>query len=103
MTDKKRPIFYANAFSLRMGDNDAPLVVGFNEDPVSPGAMQEEAGIVMTPRTLKILLNNLTIILDSWEKQNGPIAVPPGKMFESWEEMVEKGQVRMDVATPKAD
>jgi len=63
-----------------VGDNDVTLSFGFVEDPANPESLEEEVGVVMTPRTLKILAHNLKIVLDLVERQSGEISVPKEKM-----------------------
>ncbi len=82
---------YANAFSVRLGDNDVTLTAGMLE----PGDPREdilaEVAIVMTPKTLKIMLHSLGVALKAFESQTGEIPVPPEKLPSSFDEMIESG------------
>ncbi len=82
---------YANAFSVRLGDNDVTLVVGMLEAGEPSKDILEEVAIVMTPRTLKIMLNNLDNALKAFESKVGEIPVPSGKLLSSFDEMIESG------------
>ena len=82
---------YANAFSVRLGDNDITLTLGMH-DGGDPEDMLEEVAVVMTPRTLKIMLGNLGNALEAMESRTGEIPVPPGKILASFDEMVKAGR-----------
>jgi len=81
---------FANAFGLRMGENDLTLTFGMHEGG-DPKDMLEEVAVVMTPRTLKIILNNLGNALKALEAQTGEIPVEPGKLASSFDEMIKSG------------
>ena len=66
---------FANAFALRLGDNDVTLTLGMHEGG-DPEDMLEEVAVVMTPRTLKVILNNLDNALKALESEIGEISVP---------------------------
>ena len=81
---------YANSFGVRLGDNDLTLTFGMHEGG-EPEDMMEEVALVMTPRTLKIMLNNLNNALQALESKIGEIPVPSGKLPSSFDEMVKTG------------
>ena len=82
---------YANAFSVRLGDNDVTLMFGMHESGTDLQDMLEEVAIVMTPRTLKIILNNLGHALEAFESKLGEIPIPAEKLPSSFDEMIETG------------
>ena len=86
---------YANAFALRLGDNDVTLILGMSEGGASEEIL-EEVAVVMTPRTLKIILNNLGNALKSFESHVGEIPVPPEKFLSSFDKMIEAGIARIE-------
>ncbi len=92
---------FANAFGMRLGDNDVTLTFGLNEGS-DPKDMLEEVAVVMTPRTLKVMLNNLNNALKAFESQFGEIPVPPGKLLSSFEEMIETGLAGIETAETAA-
>ena len=87
---------FVNAFGLRLGDNDLTLTLGMN-DGVDPEDMLEEVAVVMTPRTLKIILNNLGNALKAFESHIGEIPVPPAKLPSSFDEMIEAGMAGVEI------
>jgi hypothetical protein len=56
-----------------------------------PENMMEEVAVVMTPRMLKIMLNNLGNALKSMEAHFGEVPVPLGKLPSSFDEMIKTG------------
>ena len=60
--------------------------------------MLEEVAIVMTPKTLKIILNNLGNALKALESHVGEIPVPPGKLSSSFDEMIKAGKAATETA-----
>lgn len=103
--DKKRSkdfrYVFINAFGLRLGDNDVTLTLGMHEGG-DPEDMLEEVAVVMTPRTLKIIVNNLDNALKAFESQLGEIQVPPGKLPSSFDEMVESGKAAVEITETAA-
>ena len=81
---------FINAFGARVGDNDLTLTLGMHEGG-DPKDMLEEVAIVMTPKTLKIMLNDLGNVLNALESQIGEIPVPPAKLPSSLDEMIKSG------------
>ena len=88
---------FVNAFGVRLGDNDVTLTLGMTEGG-DPEDMLEEVAVVMTPRTLKIILNNLGNAFKALESQIGEIPVPPGKLPSSFDEMIETGIAGLETA-----
>ncbi len=81
---------FINAFGVRVGDNDVTLTLGMHEGG-DPQDMLEEVAVVMTPRTLKIILNNLDNALKALESEIGEIPVPREKLPSSFDEMLKAG------------
>lgn len=52
---KLSPIVFANAFGLRVGDNDCTLRFLMSEEPTDLAAAELQSSVVMTPRSLKAL------------------------------------------------
>ena len=92
---------FINAFGARVGDNDLTLTLGLHEGG-DPKDMLEEVAIVMTPKTLKIILNNLGNALKGFESQFGEIPVPPEKLPSSFDEMIESGFAHIETAETAA-
>ncbi len=88
---------FVNAFGVRLGENDVTLTLGMHEGG-DPQDMLEEVAVVMTPRTLKIILNNLDNALKALESEIGEIAVPPKKLPSSFDEMVKTGIAGIETA-----
>ncbi len=92
---------FVNAFGVRLGDNDVTLTLGMHEGG-DPQDMLEEVAVVMTPRTLKIILNNLNNALKAFESHIGEIPVPPGKLPSSFDEMIKAGLAAVEVVETPA-
>ncbi len=92
---------FVNAFAVRLGDNDVTLTLGMHEGG-DPEDMLEEMAVVMTPRTLKIFLNNLDNALKALESEIGEIPVPPGKLPSSFDEMIDTGIAGIGTAETEA-
>ena len=93
---------FANAFSVRLSDNEVALTFGLNEGDPEKVEIFEEVAVVMTPRTLKIVLNNLGNALTAMETQFGEVSVPPEKLSSSFEEMKNKGFATVQIGGKKA-
>jgi len=92
---------FVNAFGVRLGDNDVTLTLGMHEGG-DPKDMLEEVAVVMTPRTLKIILNNLGNALKALESHAGEILVPPGKLPSSLDEMIKAGTAVVEIVESAA-
>ncbi len=92
---------FINAFGVRLGDNDVTLTLGMYEGG-DPQDMLEEVAVVMTPRTLKIILNNLGNALKAMESHLGEISVPPEKLPSSFDEMVNAGKAVIEIVETAA-
>ena len=92
---------FVNAFGVRLGDNDVTLTLGMHEGG-DPQDMLEEVAVVMTPRTLKIILNNLDNALKALESQVGEIPVPPEKLPSSFDEMIKTGKAGFEIVETAA-
>ena len=86
---------FVNAFGVRLGDNDVTLTLGMHEGG-DPEDMLEEVAVVMTPRTLKVIVNNLVNALKAFESHLGEIPVPPEKLPSSFDEMIKAGIARIE-------
>jgi hypothetical protein len=74
-------IVFANAFTVRFGDNDALLKFAMDFDSSDLDApLVEEVGVVMTPRSVKLLAHALTESISAFEAALGPIQVPKSKL-----------------------
>ena len=80
---------FVNAFGMRISDNDVTLTLGMHEGG-DPKDMLEEVAVVMTPKTLKIIINNVQNVITQFESDVGEILIPPGKVA-SMEEMTKTG------------
>jgi hypothetical protein len=70
-------IIYSNISGIHFGDNDCKIVFGFDMDISKPGEeILEEAVVVMTPRTVKMLAYSLTAVIQNFESVHGTIQVP---------------------------
>ena len=86
---------FINAYGLRFSDNDVTLTLGMHEGG-DPKDMMEEVAVVMTPRTLKIIMNNIQNVITRFESDVGEIPVPPGKLAASLEEMINAGSAVLE-------
>ena len=81
---------FANAFALRFSDNDVTLTLGMHEGG-DPEDMLEEVAVVMTPRTMKIIVNNISNVIEQFETDVGEILIPSAKLPPSLDEMIKTG------------
>lgn len=74
-------IVYTNSFAVRFGDNDVLLKFIIDTDTADPTAPNiEEVGVIMTPRSAKLLAYALTQTIEAYEAAAGPIAIPQEKL-----------------------
>jgi hypothetical protein len=74
-------IIYSNIIGIGFGDNDVRLNCGFDLNISKPGSdVVEEALLVMTPRTAKMLAYTLNAVVANFEALNGLIAVPADRL-----------------------
>lgn len=73
---------FANAFSLQVSENEVLVRFSISENPANVEDSTEIVGVVMTPRSAKILQIILSDSLDALEKNVGPIQFPAEKMEE---------------------
>ena len=94
---------FANAFSVRLSDNEITIKFGMDEggDPKNLDILDEVA-VVMTPKTLKIMLNNLGNALTAMEAQFGEVSVPPEKLSASFDDMLKTGIAGIGAGAAKA-
>lgn len=71
---------YGNAFRLKVSDNDIAVTISnqhaFGDDDGI--TYVDEATIMMTPRSLKVLSIVLTNAIEDYEKQFGAVSLPAG-------------------------
>lgn len=88
MSDKRRSEnfrwVFTNALGIQLSENEALITVGFAQDVTKPVESNvEEVGIIMTPRTAKLLMHVLQNAIGSWEKaHNTQIPIAPEKLAE---------------------
>ena len=92
---------FVNAFAVRLGDNDITLTLGMHEGG-DPQDMMEEVAVVMTPKTLKIIVNNIGNVIEQFETDVGEIPIPPSKLPSSFDEMIETGMAGIGTAETAA-
>jgi hypothetical protein len=86
-------IIYTNIFGIGFGDNDVRLMCGFDMDIGKPGAeVLEEATIVMTPRSAKMLSYTLDRILELHESTFGQIPLDPARVARVDEMLGQRGK-----------
>lgn len=73
---------YANAFAIQVGDNDVIIRFGINEVPGKSAEFVDQIGIILTPRSAKVLIHALGNAIEALEGEIGPILLPAGKMEE---------------------
>jgi hypothetical protein len=89
---------FINAFALRFSDNDVTLTLGMHEGG-DPKDMMEEVAVVMTPKTLKMIVNNVQNVIAQFESEVGEIPVAAGKLASSFEEMIKAGAATVERGT----
>jgi hypothetical protein len=67
---------YSNMFSVQVGDNDSCIKFGIQTDFSNPESMHEQVAIMLTPRCLKLLSQNLSGAVVALERSMGTIALP---------------------------
>ena len=74
-------VIYTNIVGIGFGSNDMRLMCGFDQDLAHPGSdVLEEAVVVMSPQSAKLLAHSLTAVLGAFELANGPIPLPGDKI-----------------------
>ncbi len=74
-------VLYANAVGVVGSDNDFQLRFAIDVDPSSPGSdMSEQAYVVITPKTAKILAHVLMATVGHVEERAGEIVLQDGKL-----------------------
>lgn len=74
---------YINAFGMQMNEFEVRLSCAFYEDVAAPEeSTVEVVGLVMHPRTAKLLAHSLSKALSEWEQNNFPIPIPAEKLSE---------------------
>lgn len=80
-------IIFANAFSLRMGNNDVSLELSTEQNVNGTEGYLSSAQLMMTPASAKVLAILLTKSLERLEKETGPIALD-AKRVEAMEKLI---------------
>jgi hypothetical protein len=78
--DKDFRIVFANAFRVRVGDNDCSLTFIVETDDSEGQHHSDQVQIVLTPRTLKIINFGVEKALERLEALTGTIHVPEEKL-----------------------
>jgi hypothetical protein len=92
-------VIYGNSVNIQFGDNDVRIGIGLDQNPNMPGqSTLEEAAIILTPRTAKLLAHALGTIIANFEAANGPISIPQAKI-ENVAEQIAKQATRPKPAT----
>jgi hypothetical protein len=74
-------IIYTNIVGLGFGENEARILVGFDNDLSKPGMhVTEEAIVVMPHRAAKMLAYTLNAVIANWEAVNGVIPIAQDKL-----------------------
>ena len=78
--DKDFRIVFANAFRLRVGDNDCSVTFVVETDDPDGQYQTDQMQILLTPRSLKLLNFGITKVIEKFETSLGPIHVPEEKL-----------------------
>jgi hypothetical protein len=99
---KRFRIVFTNSFALRFNDNDVLIRFSIDPDPANPAAPTvEEVGVVMTPRSVKLLAHALTEAIGAFEAAVGPISVPQEKLDSITESLRPRPQAPRSASTAK--
>lgn len=82
MADSKAPgyrRFFANVFTIIAGDNDISIAFAYGGEGHPEGTV-DEAAVIMTPRSLKVLATILDSAVKSYEQEFGEIHIPEEKL-----------------------
>jgi hypothetical protein len=81
-SDKFNHIF-TNAFRVRVGDNDVGLTFSLETDDIGGEiVVVDQAQMIMTPKTLKVLSKTLSVVIGRLEKEIGEIEIPQQNLKE---------------------
>ena len=72
-------LIYANALGMRASDNDFQITLSI-EIGAETQSFQEEATVMISPRTAKLLWHMLGGALEEIEKTTGPITIDEKKL-----------------------
>lgn len=85
-------LIFANAFRLRVGNNDVGITLAVETDgPDGEAYFVDEAQVLMTPASAKLLAHMLQNAIKVFERENGPILLAPGKLDELDRALAERG------------
>lgn len=70
-------MYYANAISALIGDNDCRVAFGVSDNELLPSQLTESCAVYLTPRTAKILSLYLGKAIENLEATTGKIVELP--------------------------
>lgn len=70
-------MYYANAISAMVGDNDCRVGFGVTDNELLPSQITESCAVYLTPRTAKILSKYLAKAIEDLEATTGKIVELP--------------------------
>jgi hypothetical protein len=83
IVSKDHRFIYTNAFRIKISDNDIAITVSnqhaFGDEDIGQLTYSDEATLMMTPRSLKVLSIVLQNTIADFEKNFGEIKLPEGK------------------------
>jgi hypothetical protein len=89
-------VVYCNILGIGWGENEARLMIAFDEDLAKSGSkVREELLVVMPHRAAKLLVHTLGSIIANHEANNGPIPYPEERLQEidrAIKEQAERGR-----------
>jgi hypothetical protein len=95
---------FANSFRIRVGDNDVGLTFSLETDSIGGEiVVVDQAQIIMTPKTLKILSEALSVIIEKLEKEIGEIAIPQQNLKEIGSLLPEEAEAKAPTAKKTKD
>jgi hypothetical protein len=89
-------VVYCNILGIGWGDNEARLMIAFDEDLANSGTKVREGLLVVMPhRAAKLLVHTLGSIIANHEANHGPIPYPAERLQEidkAIKEQAERGR-----------
>lgn len=71
---------FANGIGVRFNDNDVTLIFGVKEGDSDEEAVLEEVGVILTPKTAKLLAETLSQVIQNFEQTTG-VTLPTNEAF----------------------
>lgn len=102
MPNKMAPdhkVIYANGIGLAFGDNDCRIAFGVSDIEGDPRNIIEMVGIYMTHRTLKLLAQSTSLLVDEFEKKSGTVIPIPEDHLNTLKAAMETMPQSTDVPT----